>query len=67
MIATEAFWITIAGIASGFLAMVLRFAYKSKCKNISCLGGCCSIDRDVEDEIKFDSLQPVKEKEPATP
>ena len=42
--------ILICGSLFGFIIMLSRIVYKSKCKNISCCWNCISIDRNVEIE-----------------
>jgi len=47
---SEVFWISFITTSIGFLAVVARLCYKSKCKNIECC--CIKIVRDVETEEK---------------
>ena len=42
--------ILICGSLFGFIIMLSRIVYKSKCKNISCCWNCISKDRNVEIE-----------------
>jgi len=48
------FWITMAGLIFGFLGIIVKMAYRSKCKEMSCL--CFKIVRDTENEIELDEL-----------
>jgi hypothetical protein len=48
------FWLTIATIFFGSIGVFIRYAYKSKCKNIEC--GCIKIERDIEAEEREDAL-----------
>jgi len=43
----------------GFLGGLVAFAYKSKCKKISCCG--LVIDRDVEGEERIDQIEIEKQ------
>lgn len=42
------FWITIATLLTGSLALCVRYCLKSKCSNIRICYGCFEIDRAVE-------------------
>ncbi len=44
------FWITIAGIVSGFLGLTLKMCLKSRCEDISICYGLFNIHRNVEVE-----------------
>jgi len=48
---TEAtiYGISIAGL--GFLGLVVRYCFKSKCVNVSCCFGLIKIERDIEHEV----------------
>ena len=46
------FWITIATLFTGSIAMCIKYSLKSKCSNISICCGCLSIDRTVELELE---------------
>lgn len=48
------FWLTIATIFFGSIGVFIRYAYKSKCKNIECC--CVKIERDIEAEEREDIL-----------
>ena len=48
------FFLTIGTLAFGFLGLVIRNCYKSKCSSIEI--GCIKIIRDVEEEEKIDEL-----------
>ena len=50
--------ILICGSLFGFIIMLSRIVYKSKCKNISCCWNCINIDRAVE--IETDIIPDVK-------
>lgn len=41
--------LSIAGL--GFLGLVVRFCFKSKCSEVSCCFGLIKIERDIENEI----------------
>ena len=41
--------LSIAGL--GFLGLVVRFCFKSKCNEVSCCFGLLKIERDIEHEI----------------
>lgn len=42
------FWITIATLLTGSVALSIRYCLKSKCSNIRLCYGCLEIDRAVE-------------------
>jgi hypothetical protein len=41
--------LSIAGL--GFLGLVVRYCFKSKCSEVSCCFGLIRIDRDIEHEV----------------
>jgi hypothetical protein len=43
--------IIILGIGTGFLGLMLRYAFKSKCDRVICCFGLINIHREVEQEI----------------
>lgn len=42
--------IIILGIGTGFLGLMLRYAFKSKCDRVNCCFGLINIHREVEQE-----------------
>ena len=50
------FWLTLAGIICGSMSMLIRFAYRSKCKK--CEICCIKIERDTEIEKEEDMMTP---------
>jgi len=42
--------IIILGIGTGFLGLMLRYFFKSKCDRVSCCFGLVNIHREVEQE-----------------
>jgi len=46
------FFLSLATLVCGGLTLLIRFAYKSKCKSVELC--CLKIDRDVETELKED-------------
>lgn len=42
--------IIILGISTGFLGLMLRYAFKSKCDRVNCCFGLVKIHREVEQE-----------------
>jgi hypothetical protein len=42
--------IVILGIGTGFLGLMLRYAFKSKCDRVNCCFGLLAIHREVEQE-----------------
>jgi len=42
--------IIILGIGTGFLGVMLRYLFKSKCDRVNCCFGLMSIHREVEQE-----------------
>ena len=51
-----AFWITITGVILGFLGTMTAFCLKSKCKECRVCWGAINIVRDIEGEIKEETL-----------
>ena len=46
------FFLSLATLVCGGLTLLIRFAYKSKCKTVELC--CLRIDRDIETELKED-------------
>ena len=44
--------IIILGISTGFLGVMLRYAFKSKCDRVNCCFGLVAIHREVDQEEK---------------
>jgi hypothetical protein len=42
--------IIILGIGTGFMGVMLRYAFKSKCDRVTCCFGLLNIHREVEQE-----------------
>jgi hypothetical protein len=61
---SEAFWLAFVGGGFAMVGLIVRYSYKSKCKNISCC--CLRIERDIEDELKED-LEAMKHKGDESP
>ena len=57
------FFMGISTLLFGCLSLVIKTAYKSKCKNCSICFGLISIERDTEGEIKEDMELGIKEEE----
>lgn len=49
---TGSFWIASATMTFAFLGLIVRYSYKSKCKNFSIC--CLRIERDIESEKEED-------------
>ena len=49
------FWITLATLIIGFLGVVLRYCFKSKCSRVSCCG--LVIERDVAGELEEERME----------
>jgi hypothetical protein len=49
---TGSFWIAMGTMVFAFFGLIVRYGYKSKCKEVSCC--CFHVQRDTEDEIKED-------------
>ena len=49
------FWITLATLIIGFLGVVLRYCFKSKCSRVSCCG--IIIERDVAGELEEQRIE----------
>jgi len=46
------FFLSLTTLICGGLTLLIRFAYKSKCKNVEIC--CIKIDRDIETELRDD-------------
>lgn len=46
------FFTIIAGMVFAFFGVIIRFAYRSKCRHAKCF--CIEIERDVDDEMVED-------------
>jgi len=46
------FWLTIAGVMSGLVGVLVRACIKSKCSQIDCLGFRCIRDTAAEVELE---------------
>ena len=46
------FFLSLTTLICGGLGLLIRFAYKSKCKSVELC--CIRIDRDIENEVKDD-------------
>ena len=46
------FFLSLTTLICGGLTLLIRFAYKSKCKSVELC--CIKIDRDIENEVKED-------------
>ena len=46
------FYLSVLTLMCGGLTLLIRFAYKSKCKSVELC--CLKIDRDIENEVKED-------------
>jgi hypothetical protein len=49
---SEGFYITIGGMFIGFLGLTIRYAFRSKCDEVSCCG--CHIHRAVDVEERLE-------------
>ena len=56
------FYMGLATLLFGSIAMCYRMCYKSKCSEIKCCG-CIKVTRDVEIEKEEDLLQPPSHKQ----
>jgi hypothetical protein len=48
------FFTILAGMSFAFFGVIIRFAYRSKCRRVKCC--CLDIERDVEDEMVEDVM-----------
>jgi hypothetical protein len=46
------FYLSVLTLLMGGVGLIVRFAYKSKCKEVQC--GCLKITRDIETEERED-------------
>lgn len=44
----------IVTLGCGFLALCVRYAFKSKCSNVTICYGCVTLERDVRAEIELE-------------
>ena len=51
------FFLSFTTLICGGLGLLIRFAYKSKCKSVKIC--CLKIDRDIETELKEDLQNPT--------
>ena len=51
------FFLSLTTLICGGLGLLIRFAYKSKCKSVEIC--CLKIDRDIETELKEDLQNPT--------
>ena len=51
------FFLSLTTLICGGLGLLIRFAYKSKCKSVKFC--CLKIDRDIETELKEDLQNPT--------
>ena len=49
---TGSFWLAMGTMVFAFFGLIVRFGYKSKCKEVSCC--CLHVQRDVDDETRED-------------
>lgn len=49
---SESFWLAFVGSGFAIIGLLVRYSYKSKCKNIKCC--CLSFERDIEEEVRED-------------
>jgi hypothetical protein len=47
--------ILIITIGTGFLGLIVRYCFRSKCRNINVMWGCMKINREVEIELGDES------------
>jgi hypothetical protein len=52
--------LSIAGL--GFLGLVVRYCFKSKCSEVSCCFGLIRIDRDIEHEVAEQEIEATNQK-----
>jgi hypothetical protein len=46
------FWLSVLTLLCGGTTLLIKFAYKSKCKSVEFC--CIKIDRDIDNEVKED-------------
>jgi hypothetical protein len=51
----------------GIFGLIIRYLYISKCAKVNCLFGCCSWERDIENEIKNSENIVNIDNQPQTP
>lgn len=47
----------LATLGTGVLGVCVRYAFKSKCRNVQLCCGLITIDRDTEAEVKAEALE----------
>lgn len=47
----------IATLATGLIALLVRYGFKSKCSNVSLCFGLIKIERDIEQEIEEQKIE----------
>lgn len=60
---SESFYITVVGVLTTFLGLMIRYCLKSKCSNVNLCYGLININRDVDAEIEELKLEEKEEEE----
>lgn len=55
----DVFWLSITPVVLGFLALCVRYAYRSKCTHVRLCCGCLEIEREVAQELDDDDVADV--------
>ena len=51
------FWLSMAGLAIGFLSLGIRYCLKSKCRRCSLCCGLFTIERDIPAELEEEKME----------
>lgn len=49
---------SLCTLGVGFLVIVVRYSFKSKCTNVSVCFGCCEFERDIKAEVELEENTP---------
>jgi hypothetical protein len=55
------FFLSLGAVIFGFLGVVIKTCYQSKCRQCRICYGMINVERDVEGEEKFDITRPIQE------
>jgi len=55
--------ITLATICSALIGLIIRYSYRSKCKDVNCCFGCVKFHRDTRSEKEVTNTQQESEED----
>ena len=57
----DAILISLATIASGVFALIIRYSFRSKCENVNLCCGCVKFNRDIRSEKEITTQESIEE------